>query len=122
VYPRAIQRGEAITAHVSRGSWYELSTLDRYLEASLLFMHKSKQTIIAGANSQIEDGATVEDAVLWDRVTVARGARVRHAVLGDDVKVPADAMIENAIVVRRDLVHEIERGEVAGENLIVPLG
>jgi NDP-sugar pyrophosphorylase family protein len=122
VYPRAIQRGESITAHVSRGSWYELSTLDRYLEASLLFMHKRGQTMIAGAGSRITDGAMVEDTVLWDRVAVASGARVRHAVLGDDVQIPADALVENAVVVRRDLVDEIERGEVVGDNLIVPLG
>jgi ADP-glucose pyrophosphorylase len=64
----------------------------------------------------------VEDTVLWDRVAVASGARVRHAVLGDDVQIPADALVENAVVVRRDLVGEIERGEVVGENLIVPLG
>ena len=121
VYPRAIERGEAVIAHVSRGSWYELSTLDRYLEASLLFMRKRGQTVIAGAGSRIEDGATVEDVVLWDRVEVASGARVRRAVLGDNVRIPADALIENAIVVRRDLVGEIERGEVVGENLVVPL-
>jgi len=122
VYPRALERGEAITAHIGSGSWYELSTLDRYLEASVLFMRKRGQTIIAGTGSQIEEGAMVEDAVLWDRVTIASGARVRHAVLGDDVRIPAGAVIENAIVVRRDLVSEIERGEIVGENLIVPLG
>ena len=121
VYPQAIDKGETVIAHLAEGDWYEMSTLDRYLEASLLFMRKQKLAVIEGEGCLIEDGAAVEDAVLWNRVTVERGARVRNAVLGDDVRVPRGAVIERAVVVRRDIVAEIERGEVMGENLIVPL-
>src|SRR5215472_17320419 len=35
VYPQAIARGERIVAHVASGKWYELSTLQRYLDISL---------------------------------------------------------------------------------------
>ena len=35
VYPQAIANGERIAAHVGTGHWYELSTLQRYLEISL---------------------------------------------------------------------------------------
>jgi len=121
VYPQAIDKGETVIAHLAEGDWYEMSTLDRYLEASLLFMRKQKLAVIEGEGCLIEDGAMVQDAVLWNRVTVERGARVRNAVLGDDVRVPAGAVIERAVVVRRDIVDEIERGEVIGENVIVPL-
>ena len=121
VYPQAIEKGETVIAHLAEGDWYEMSTLDRYLEASLLFMRKQKLAVIEGEGCRIEDGAMVQDAVLWNRVTVESGARVRNAVLGDDVRVPAGAVIERAVVVRRDIVDEIERGEVIGENVIVPL-
>ncbi|MGA9768968.1 MAG: NDP-sugar synthase [Blastocatellia bacterium] len=121
VYPQAIEKGETVIAHLAEGDWYEMSTLDRYLDASLLFMRKQKLPVIEGQGCRIEDGASVQDAVLWNRVTVERGARVRNVVLGDDVRVPADAVIERAVVVRRDIVDDIERGEVIGENVIVPL-
>ena len=121
VYPRAMEEGEVVSAHVSDGDWYEMSTLDRYFQASLLFMRKNRMQFIAGSNCKIEAGAVIEDSVLWDGVTVERGARVRNSVLADNVRIPEGTSIERAVVVRRDIVKEIERGEVVGENLVVPL-
>ncbi len=121
VYPRAIESGETVIAHISEGEWYEMSTIDRYLEASRLFMRKSGKTVIEGENCEIADGALVQDSVLWDGVKIEAGARVRASVLGDNVTVPSGAVIERAVVVRRDIVREMERGEIIGENLIVPL-
>jgi Nucleoside-diphosphate-sugar pyrophosphorylase involved in lipopolysaccharide biosynthesis/translation initiation factor 2B, gamma/epsilon subunits (eIF-2Bgamma/eIF-2Bepsilon) len=121
VYPSAIADGKPVVAHITNGNWFEMSTLDRYLEASLSFMRKTGATVIQGAGCAIEPGASVEDAVLWERVHVESGARVRNAVIGDDVRVPADAVIENAVVVRRRIVDEVERGAIIGDNLIVPL-
>jgi NDP-sugar pyrophosphorylase family protein len=121
VYPRAIESGEAVLAHVSDGDWYEMSTLDRYFEASLRFMRKQELSLISGANCTIEAGAMVENSVLWNKVRVEGGAHVRCCVLADNVRIPANASIERAVVVRRDIVDEIERGEVVGENVIVPM-
>ncbi|MFL6214464.1 MAG: sugar phosphate nucleotidyltransferase [Blastocatellia bacterium] len=121
VYPRAIAEGEPVVAHIADGNWFEMSTLDRYLEASLIFIRKEGKSIIQGAGCVVEPGANVADAVLWERVHVESGARIRNAVIGDDVRVPAGALIENAVVVRRQIVDDIERGTVVGDNLIVPL-
>jgi NDP-sugar pyrophosphorylase family protein len=121
VYPRAIEAGEAVVAHVSKGDWYEMSTLSRYLEASLLFANREGLTVVCGAGSEIEPGAEVDQSVLWDGVRVERGAHVRYAVLADGVRIRAGALIERAVVVRRDIVSEVERGIVDGENIIVPL-
>ncbi|HJQ69522.1 MAG TPA: NDP-sugar synthase [Blastocatellia bacterium] len=121
VYPRAMAEGETVLAHRSEGQWYEMSTLDRYLEASVLFMRKNGMTIIDGANCEIAADAQVHNSVLWDGVKVGSNARVRESVLGENVAVPAGAVIERAVVVRRDIVRDIERGLVVGENLVVPL-
>ncbi|HVG19867.1 MAG TPA: NDP-sugar synthase [Blastocatellia bacterium] len=121
VYPVAMEKGEAVLAHVCDGDWYEMSTLDRYFEASLLFMRKQGRRLISGVNCAVEEGAMVEESVLWDNVTVERGARVRYCVLADGVRIPAGASLERAVVVRRDIVGEVERGEVVGENVIVSL-
>jgi NDP-sugar pyrophosphorylase family protein len=120
VYPKAMAAGETVVGHVASGNWYEMSTLSRYFEASLLFMRKESKSIITGTGCTIAGGAFVENSVLWDRVTIEAGADVRLAVLADDVTIPSGVRIERAVVVRRDRVREIERGEVAGENLIVP--
>jgi len=76
---------------------------------------------IMGDDCVIATDASVERSVLWDRVTVESGARVRHSVLADGVRIPAGAVIDRAVVVRRDIVRQIERGEVIGENVIVPI-
>jgi NDP-sugar pyrophosphorylase family protein len=120
VYPRAIEAGEPVIAHISKANWYEMSTLARYFEASKLLMRKQHQSVLTGRDCLIEEGAVVEDSVLWDNVTIGRGAAVKQSVLASGVRIPHDARIERAVVVRRDAVSEIERGQIAGDNLIVP--
>jgi NDP-sugar pyrophosphorylase family protein len=121
VYPKAIEAGELVLAHISDGDWFEMSTLERYLEASLAFLHNQGRNVICGADSVIEDSAAVVDSVIWSRARVERGATVNYAVMGDGVTIPAGSNIERAIVVRRDIVRKVERGEIVGDNLIVPL-
>lgn len=119
VYPRAIDAGEPVIAHVAEGHWYEMSTLTRYFEASLLLMRKERSTFVRGERCSIAASAVVEDSVLWDHVTVESGAVVKNSVLASGVRIPQDALIDRAVVVRRDVVNVTERGEVAGDNLIV---
>ncbi|HWO02874.1 MAG TPA: NDP-sugar synthase [Blastocatellia bacterium] len=120
VYPQAIEAGEAVIGHIATGNWYEMSTLGRYFEASLLLMRKERRSVLAGAGCSIEENAIVEHSVLWDRVTVERDAIVRQSVLADGVHVPRGAIVERVVVVRREAVSEIERGKVVGDNLIIP--
>jgi NDP-sugar pyrophosphorylase family protein len=121
VYPRAMAAGETVIGHLSKRDWYEMSTVARYLEASLRLMNQNDGSTVAGSNCCIEHGASVERTVLWDNVAIEAGARVRDCVIGEGVRVPRDAKIERAVVVRRDLVREIERGEAVGDNLIVAI-
>jgi ADP-glucose pyrophosphorylase len=69
----------------------------------------------------IEAGAQVTDSVLWENVRVERGAEVHRAVVAAGVRIHSGACIKDAVVARRDHVRQIERGDVVGENLIVPL-
>jgi NDP-sugar pyrophosphorylase family protein len=127
VYPQAIAQGERIAAHVATGTWYELSTIQRYLEISLAMLEREGRSVDIGEASFISNEAFVSDAILWDNVTVEAGARVRRAVLGDGVRVRAGETIENAAVVRRELIEGAERpakalaGEVRGDNFVVSL-
>ncbi|HEY6332882.1 MAG TPA: NDP-sugar synthase [Blastocatellia bacterium] len=121
VYPQAIRAGETVLAHVSDANWFELSTLERYLAASLTFIRKQGGDVVKGSGSRIDPGAVVTDSVLWDRVNVEAGARVRFAIVGDDVTVPAGSDIRWAAVVRREIVTDLERGQIVGDNVVVPL-
>jgi NDP-sugar pyrophosphorylase family protein len=127
VYPQAISRGEVVAAHVAEGMWYELSTIPRYLEVSLQLMAAEGREVEIGENSFISADAEAFETITWDGVTIEPGARVRRAVLGDGVRIPQGETIENAAVVRAALVEGHEqppkalRGEVRGENFVVPL-
>jgi len=127
VYPQAIAKGEQISAHIAEGKWYELSTIERYLQISLILLAERNERWCAGAGSHVAASATVEHSILWDEVTINEGARVSYAVLGDGVRIGPGEIIENAAVVRANLIRDsippekALKGEVRGENFVVPL-
>jgi NDP-sugar pyrophosphorylase family protein len=127
VYVPAIARGDRVAAHVARGSWYELSTVRRYLETSVTLLKREGRDVEIGEGSAVEDGAAVTESVLWENVNVARGARVRRSVLGAGVRVGPDEVFDNVAVVRADLARGVERpekglqGEFRGSNFVAPI-
>jgi len=127
VYPQAIANGERVAVHVADGNWYELSTIRRYLDISLLLMARAGPRITQGSGCEISEGAEVREAVLWDNVRVESGALVRRAVLADNVRIRAGEVIEDAAVVCASLVEgkrppaKALKGEIRGENFVVPL-
>lgn len=127
VYPQAIARGERIVAHIADGMWYELSTINRYLDVSLALLKKSGRDVEVGAGSVISKGSNVTESVLWENVKVEAGARVRRAILGDGVIISSGEIIENAALVRAELVRGSEpppkalKGEFRGGNFVVRL-
>ena|SRR5258708_665855 len=130
VYPQAIARGERIAAHVSESRaehWYELSTIERYLEVSLTLLVDKGRDSYVGKRSTIAPEAKVSNSILWDDVSVQAGASVNRAILADGVYIRSGEVIENAAVVRSALVQGITppakapQGELRGENFVVPL-
>ena len=127
VYPAAIASGEKIAAHVATGRWYELSTLQRYVEISLELMKDAGNTITVGAACTIADESEVTEAILWDRVRIDAGARVHRVVLADGVKITSGETIQNAVVVPAALVSDkvppakALKGHFVGQNFVVSL-
>jgi NDP-sugar pyrophosphorylase family protein len=126
VYIPALKRGEKIAAHITDGSWYELSTIPRYLEISLAMMGAGD--VHFGRNCVLEGAASLKDSVLWDNVTLGEGASLYRTIVADGVRIEAGEHFENAAVVRADMVRgcmEIPekalRGYIQGDNYIVPL-
>jgi len=127
VYPQAIANGERIAVHIAGGNWFELSTIRRYLDICLRLMAQSGVNITSGADCRVSPTAEVNDAILWDNVTVESGALVRRAVLADNVKIPSGEVIEDAAVVCASLVQgktppaKALKGEIRGDNFVVRL-
>lgn len=127
VYPAAMQAGEKIATHIGTGDWYELSTLARYLEISLDFMRREGLQFTADEGCQIDATAQVMHSVLWRNVQIEAGAQISQCVLGDGVRIPANTMFERKVMVRAELAQNDEipekaaRGEVIGENYVVPI-
>jgi len=53
VFPQAVAAGERIAVHVARGNWYELSTIPRYLDISLLLLARAGESITKGRGCEI---------------------------------------------------------------------
>jgi NDP-sugar pyrophosphorylase family protein len=119
--------GERIAAHVGEGMWFELSTLQRYLDISLALMEREGRNVFAGHESEIQDSGEVRECVLWDKVTIERGARVSRAVLGDGVRVRSNQIVQGAVMVRADLVAgktspaKAMKGYQHDDKFVVPL-
>lgn len=127
VYPKAIANGERIAAHIAEGTWYELSTIQRYLDVSLAMLEREGRDVDIGDGCSISPSADVSKSLIWDNVTIEAGARVWRAILGDGVIVRSGERIENAAVVRRELVDGVDvppkalPGAVFGDNFVVSL-
>jgi NDP-sugar pyrophosphorylase family protein len=127
VYPRAMAKGERVAVHLAKGQWFELSTIRRYLDISLMMLAGRGENITAGARCAISDAAEVSQAVLWDNVVIEPGAQVKQAVIGDDVSIAEGEVIDNAAVVRASLVKgrtpplKALNGHIRGKNFVVSL-
>lgn len=121
VYPKAIKEGKIVAAHISNGGWYELSTLARYLDISLEFLYKEGKNLVYGAGTTIAESARVTNSILWQDIKIEANATLHQVIVTDDVTIPANSKLERVVVVRRDRCETIERGEIVGENVIVPI-
>jgi len=125
-YNPALARGEKIAAHVTEGSWYELSTIQRYLDISLAMMNGGD--VHFGRNCVLQGAASLKDSVIWDNVTIGDGAVLYRTIIADGVTIEPRSHFENAAIVRADSVRHCDeipekalKGYISGDNYIVPL-
>ena len=127
VFPKALGNGERIATHVAMGTWYELSTLQRYLDISRALLAERDQLFYAGANCVISGSADLTEAILWNNVVIERDAVVKRAILGDGVHLRGGEVVEDAVVVKASLVEgkvapsKALKGETQGDNFVVSL-
>jgi len=130
VYPKAMADGKIIAAHVAaaESAWYELSTIQRYLEISLEFLAREGRDVVMDEGCEIASDAQVSRSVLWKRVRVESGAKLTDCIVGDEVTIPAGSQFNRSVIVRAELAMASERpekalpGTIVGDNLVVPFG
>jgi mannose-1-phosphate guanylyltransferase len=54
--------------------------------------------MVMGQNCYLADGASVEETVLWDKVTVSAGARLKQCVVGSNVRIKENERAINRVV------------------------
>jgi len=110
VYPAALGKGEKICGIPVNGYWNDLGDPRRYLAAQkdLLIREAPKRHtwfapdvrvadsarvgpfVSAGSGCAIGAKATVENAILWENVSVERGATVRNCIVGSGMTLTGD--------------------------------
>ena len=125
-YNPALKKGERIAAHITDGEWFELSTIQRYLDISLRMLNG--KSIFTGSGCQVAASASVKDSILWDNVQIADRASLYRTIIADGVVIEPDEHFENVAIVRAEMVRNCSeipekapKGYIQGENYIVPL-
>ena len=127
VYPAALAGGEKIVAHIARGNWRELSTLERYLETTLELLREKGLENACSEGARIESGARVAGSILWENAVVESGATVTNSILGAGVRIKRGETYERAALVRAELLKgetppdKAPEGYLTGENFVVRL-
>ncbi len=125
-YRPAIERGEKIIAHITKGNWSELSTIPRYLDISLAMMKDAN--VFKGERCSVSPAAKISNSILWDDIEIGADAVINRAIIGDGVRIPDGSRFENVAIVRADMLAHAEIPEKAlhgmhvGENYVVSLG
>jgi NDP-sugar pyrophosphorylase family protein len=109
-YPAAMQSGKRVLGFPVNGYWNDLGTPARYIEAQRDVLTRSAVSppvciseraavdepagvgpfVAIGPGCRVEHDTFIENAVLWEDVTVKAGARVRDSILGAGVTVEED--------------------------------
>lgn len=122
LFPRLLREGKYIQA-ISidpKTYWADLGTPIQYietiqdieskrvnLESLPLINPKAKISASAkllgtneiGENSIIEDGAHVENSVIWDNVKISQNARIINSIIGSNTEISTNEIIKNRILV-----------------------
>ncbi len=127
-YDPAIKKGEVISAHIAKGNWFELSTIQRYLDISLYMRNGNKQINIIGSNLKLETGAKIKDSIIWDNVHIEKDASIYRTIIGDDVTIRSGETYDNVAIVQAEMLNHCDsipkkalKGKIIGDNYVVPL-
>lgn len=125
LFPALLEMGRPVYGYPFRGYWLDMGTPAKYfnLNADLLagrarsrllpetgggiirgegsVIHPSavlKAPVVIGEGGRIGKSARLENAILWDDVSLADGARLRNCIVSSHGRIAQDEAIEGAVV------------------------
>jgi NDP-sugar pyrophosphorylase family protein len=122
VYPSlAAARPGSVRVFRTEGEFFDIGTPADYLRTNLTLAARERALASLAPASQIDDDATVTDAILWEGARVGRGVTLRRSIVTDGAHVPDGTSWDNAIMRRVD--GPLAPGESLVHGLAVsPLG
>lgn len=125
VYPPLIATRQ-VRGHVdARGRWWELSTLNRYLELHVRAVQEGLWTspngVVASAGAWVDPAARVVRSVLWEGARIEPGAEVIDSIIGRGVRIASGRRVQHEVVVKVSNERP-ERGRVEDGLLFASIG
>ena len=121
-YPPFLKRGEVHAIRDRSPYWWEFSTLQRYVDLHTQAHQKGLSPLNTIAeNTQISPSSVLKNCVIWSQARIDEDCELDHVVVGEGVYLPPNTRISHMIVIKKSLVDTIERGEVQGDYVFVPL-
>jgi mannose-1-phosphate guanylyltransferase len=125
VFPALV--GNGLYACALEGYWLDIGTPERYLEATRhLLEGGAPEMVLIGDGCEVAAGARVGPvAVLGDRCRVDEGAVVENAVLFEDTRVEHDAVVQDSLVGKDATIgagSRVEQTTIVGDGARVAPG
>lgn len=100
LYRPALESGQKISTFVAQGLWNEMSTIERYLDASIA--HLGSTSYFIGKDCTIAPSASLAGVVIWDRVAIGADTSLSRVVVTDDVVIPDGAVYSDCAIVSEE--------------------
>lgn len=103
LYRPALESGQKLSTFVAEGLWNEMSTIERYLDASIA--HLGSTSSFIGTDCSIDSSASLAGVVVWDRVTIGADTSLSRVVVTDDAVIPAGAVYSDCAIVSAETLN-----------------
>ena len=121
-YPPFLARGEVQAVRDRSPYWWEFSTIQRYMDLHVRAYQEGLAPLNSIAqNTQISPSSTLKNCVIWAQARIDEDCELDHVVIGEGVHLAPNTRISHMIVIKKSFVETIERGEVQGDYVFVPL-
>lgn len=151
LYIPATKRGDpTIAGYVRDGLWFDVGKPTRYMEATAGLLQAiidgsvrppsgsalidgsliERSAIVegeadrssVGSGSRVGSGASLDQSILWDDVSIGRSSSVRRSIIGHGVAIPEGSVIENLLVATMDERVEYEElSRIVGDWTVRPI-
>jgi mannose-1-phosphate guanylyltransferase len=124
LFPRLLDMGQPVYGHTHKGYWLDMGTPQKYFSLNMdLLLKKTrsplvkvagpklvdrsckiglgvalKGPVIIGKGCIIRDGAYLENAILWDNISIGRNSQISECIIGSNTVIADNSKIKNSVI------------------------